>query len=210
MKMEMRGSGRLAELELLRRHGVDDLADAAVRRRHHDAVAHRRDPLRIAEEIGAPERRKRRQPAERRPQPQQNEAAERKAADEGIALRVDRRELRADRVDDGHAALSSCSGSRRSQLFRHASFGGVRRRQEIQLRALLRQRRADCDWARRRPPRPRPGFRAPSAPRAGGSTCWHRGRRARAVRRACRARRSRPGRAPESRRRRRWSRAGAR
>ncbi len=43
-----------AEIELLRRHGIDDLADATVGRRHHDAVAQRRDALGIAEEIGAP------------------------------------------------------------------------------------------------------------------------------------------------------------
>ena len=40
---------------------------------------------------------------------------ERKAADEGIAFRMDRRELRADRVDDGHAALIPSTEQRHSR-----------------------------------------------------------------------------------------------
>ena len=67
MKIEMRGSGALAEAELRRRHRIDDLADAAVGRRDDEALAHRRHPLRIAKEIGAPERRHGAEPAERRP-----------------------------------------------------------------------------------------------------------------------------------------------
>src|SRR5262249_45394013 len=66
-----------------------------------------RHPWWVAEEIGAPERRDHSQPAERRPQPQENESDERKSADERIALRMDWRELRTDRVDDGHQVLFS-------------------------------------------------------------------------------------------------------
>src|SRR5262249_35139319 len=96
------GERPIAERQFLRRHGFNYATDCAVGGRDQKAVSLRRHPLRIAEEIGAPQRRDHRQPAERRPQPQENESYERESADERIALRMDRRELRTDRVDDGH------------------------------------------------------------------------------------------------------------
>src|SRR6185503_5059063 len=92
----------LAEFKLLRWCRTGDTADTAVRRRHYDTFARRRHPRRIAEEIDAPERRHGGEPTERRPQPEQDDARQRKATDEGIALRMDRRQLRADGVDDRH------------------------------------------------------------------------------------------------------------
>jgi hypothetical protein len=95
-----------AELEFLRRHRIGHAAHAAVGRRDQDAFSRWCNPRRIAEEIRAPERRDDREPAERRPQPQQHQRNERESADEGIALRMNRRKLRADRADDGHASCS--------------------------------------------------------------------------------------------------------
>ena len=106
MKIETRGSGVVPSAELRRRHRIGDEADAAVGRRDHEPFGDRRHARRVAEEIRAPERQHRAEPAERRPQDEQHEARERKAADERIAFRVDRRELRADGVDDGHALLT--------------------------------------------------------------------------------------------------------
>ena len=52
----------------------------------------------IAEEQRAPDGEHGADPAERRPEPEQNEARQRKAADERIALGMDRRDLRADGI----------------------------------------------------------------------------------------------------------------
>src|SRR5579862_1531462 len=117
-----------AEIELLRRQGIYNLAQAAVGRRHDDAVAHWRHPRWIAEEIRAPQRRNRADPAERRPEPKQYEAHQRKAADERIALRMDRRELRADGFDDRHrySAASAAGMSSLCDSVSSAIPGGLR------------------------------------------------------------------------------------
>ena len=94
-----------AEPQLRRRHRIHHPADAAVGRRNHEALAQRRDADRVAEEIGAPGRRQRADPAERGPDEEQDQARQRKPADERIALRMDGRELRADGIDDGHGAI---------------------------------------------------------------------------------------------------------
>ena len=102
----------VAEIKFLRRRGVGDAADAAIGRRHHDALARRRHPLRIAEEIGAPERRQRRQPAERRPQPKQNQADER-----------DRRRRRDSPPDGWARAASGWNRGRTLALFSSVGVG---------------------------------------------------------------------------------------
>src|SRR6476659_1604878 len=82
---------------------------------------------RIAEEVVAPERYDRAEPAERRPQPKQNDGRERKAADEGIPLRMDRRELRADGIDDGHcASLPRHSAASAAAGRSSSTWGGLR------------------------------------------------------------------------------------
>src|SRR5262249_46421189 len=92
----------VAKAEFGRRDRIDDHGDTAVGRGDHDALAHRRDADGIAEEQRAPDREHGPDPAQRRPDPEQDQACKRKAADEGIALRVDRGNLRADRIGDGH------------------------------------------------------------------------------------------------------------
>ena len=115
-----------AELEVLRRHRIGDEAHAAVRRRHHDALAHRRHAVGIAKEIDAPDRRHGAEPAQRRPQPEQEQADQREHADERQALAVDRRELGADGGENGHghsaASARSIGGSGR----RSSSAGSAR------------------------------------------------------------------------------------
>src|SRR5258707_874970 len=56
----------------------------------------------IAEEIGAPRGHDRAEPVERRPDEEQDQAHERKGADERIALAVNRHELGADGIDNRH------------------------------------------------------------------------------------------------------------
>ena len=55
MKIEMRGSGCSPRPSSGGGTALTTAADAAVGRRDHQAVAHRRHPRRIAEEIGAPQ-----------------------------------------------------------------------------------------------------------------------------------------------------------
>ena len=50
----------------------------------------------------APDCQQRADPAKRRPDPEQNQTRKRKAADKRIALGMDRRNLRADGIGDGH------------------------------------------------------------------------------------------------------------
>ena len=85
--------GLHAEIELRRRYGTGDAAHASVGRRNNNPLTCRRHPRRIAEEIDAPQRRHRREPAERRPQPEQHQRHERECPDEGITLGMDRGEL---------------------------------------------------------------------------------------------------------------------
>ena len=56
MKTEMRVIGSGGRSGLGRRHRRGDQADPAVGRRDHEAVAHRRDRGRIAEEVAHPQR----------------------------------------------------------------------------------------------------------------------------------------------------------
>ena len=114
----------VAEFELRRRHRIDDLADAAVRGRDHDALAHRRHPHRIAEEIGAPDRQHGPDPAERRPDPEQDQARQREHADEREAFAVDR--ARAGSGSRRRRTLRSLSCSRR--LVRRAARSPAARR----------------------------------------------------------------------------------
>src|SRR5215470_6567192 len=103
--------GALAEIELRRWHRIDDLAHAAVGGRHHQALARRRHPVGIAEEQRAPDRHHGADPAEWRPQPEQDQAHERKDADERQPFAMDRNNLPSDRCDDRHAhsaALFRC------------------------------------------------------------------------------------------------------
>ena len=106
----------VAERELGRRHGIGDPAHPPVGGRDHETFAQRGHPRRIAEEIDAPQRGESAEPAERRPQPHQEQACDREPRDEGIAFVVDRNELRADRGDDRHAhsAASAATISRAS------------------------------------------------------------------------------------------------
>src|SRR3569623_2135521 len=83
----------VAEAEFARRWRGCDLADRPVGRSDDEAVAHRRHPRRVAEEIDAPQRQHGPEPAERRPDPEQQQGHEREGANEGIALRRDRRAL---------------------------------------------------------------------------------------------------------------------
>ena len=82
----------VAEPEFGRRHEEADRRDDAVGRRDHQALAHRRDALGIAEEIDAPDREDAADPAERAPQPVEDEGRNREAGDEDVAFRMDRRE----------------------------------------------------------------------------------------------------------------------
>ena len=103
---------------------------------HHDPVADRRHPLRIAEEIDAPERRHGGEPAERRPQPEQEQADQREQADERQALAVDRRQLGANGGENGHAQSitprrrhgqwAARSPARRTHGQRRSTVGGLR------------------------------------------------------------------------------------
>src|SRR5882672_265230 len=95
--------GALAEIELRRRHRVDDLAHAAVGGRDHQALARRRHPVGIAEEQRAPDCHDGADPAERRPEPEQKQARERKDADERQSFAMDRNDLPSDRRDNRHA-----------------------------------------------------------------------------------------------------------
>ena len=65
-------------------------------------VAYRRDPHGIAEEQRAPDREAGADPAERRPDPEQDQAGQREGTDEGVAFGMDRRDLRSNRMGDGH------------------------------------------------------------------------------------------------------------
>ena len=75
-----------AEPELGRRRGEAGEADDAVGRRDDEIGADRRHAGGIAEEIGAPERRDEAEPAERRPNPPQDQRRDDEAGDEDIAL----------------------------------------------------------------------------------------------------------------------------
>jgi len=92
----------VAETEFGRRQHLRHHRNATVGRRHDDALTHRRHPHRIAEKQRTPDGQQRADPAERRPDPEQNQAGKSKAADERIALGVHRRNLRADGVGDRH------------------------------------------------------------------------------------------------------------
>src|SRR5215472_2431371 len=58
---------QFTKLELLRRDRADNLADPAVGRRHHEPLADRRYPRRIAKKISTPQCRDHADPAERWP-----------------------------------------------------------------------------------------------------------------------------------------------
>src|SRR5262245_43783559 len=95
--------GALAEIELRRWHRIDDLAHAAVGGCHHQALARRSYPIGIAEEQRTPDRHHSADPAERRPQPEQDQAHKRKDADERQPFAMDRNDLASDRRDNRHA-----------------------------------------------------------------------------------------------------------
>src|SRR5262249_19736183 len=83
----------VAEIKVGRWNRAGDLANAAICRRHYQAISDGRHPRRIAEEIRTPDRCQRPEPSERAPKPEQDEARQRKGPDEGIALRDYRNEL---------------------------------------------------------------------------------------------------------------------
>src|SRR6185437_12727907 len=82
-----------AKAEFARRRCARHLAHAAVCRRHHQTVAHRRDARWVAEKIGTPDGGKSAKPAERAPQPEQDQTYQREGADERISFRRDRYHL---------------------------------------------------------------------------------------------------------------------
>src|SRR5262249_48606635 len=92
----------LGQTEFPRRHRLDDAAHPAVGGRHDNALSQRRGPPRGAEEPNAPDGARPRDDAQRFKQPEQNQGDEREQTDEGIALPMDRHELWADGVEDGH------------------------------------------------------------------------------------------------------------
>src|SRR5450759_3170346 len=122
----------VAQPELVRRRCRGDLADAAIGGRHHQALAHRGHPRRIAEEIGAPQGRQRAEPAERAPQPEQHQAGEREGADKGVAFRRDRHDLRANRIVARHvlsysaASAGASNGTEAASVLISSTCGGLR------------------------------------------------------------------------------------
>src|ERR1043166_3086977 len=116
----------VADAELGRRHRVDDLAHTAVRGRHEQALAHRRDAIGIAKEQGAPDGEHRSEPPGRRPQPEQNEAHQRKAADEWKPFPVHRHDLAADRGKDGHDHSAAPADSIAADATAPSTGGGLR------------------------------------------------------------------------------------
>lgn len=81
---------------------MPDAGDNAIGGRHHKAVADRGHPLRITEEIGAPQSGEQAKPAQRAPQPMQQHRANGKGRNENIALRMDRRDLAANGLQHIH------------------------------------------------------------------------------------------------------------
>src|SRR5271165_5365104 len=184
-----------AQSQLGGRAGEAGEADHAVGRRDHEIGADRRHARGIAEEIGAPKRGDQPQPAERIPQPPENQGDDREACDEEVALRMDRRESAAEGVDDAHGW--ELDGMRRALMAPNGA--------NVTARPANRQRRGggpgDRDFPARsrpaRPPRPvrRPLFAASPPqrrPRAGGSRARRKRLEAPAAPRASRARRSFP------------------
>src|SRR6202171_481451 len=98
----------VAEAEFGRRQYLRHHRDTAIGRRHHDAFPHRRHPHRVAEKQGAPDRQQGADPPQRRPDPEQDQARKRKAADKRIAFGMNRRNLRADGIGNGHGPSLIC------------------------------------------------------------------------------------------------------
>src|SRR3977135_4127953 len=96
MKMDTRGSGRspssrsLGGTALVMRLTPPSAGDTTI------PPTTGRTPCGIAKKIDAPKRRHGAEPAQRRPQPEQEQADQREDADERQALTVDRRQLGAD------------------------------------------------------------------------------------------------------------------
>ena len=91
-----------AEAEFGRRRRRTGEGYDAVGRSDDQLGSERRHPRRIAEEIGAPQRRDQRDPAERRPDPEKDQRRRGEGGDEDVALRMDGRQLAAHGVDDRH------------------------------------------------------------------------------------------------------------
>src|SRR5205085_6432791 len=101
----------LAEIELRRRDRVDDTADAPVRGGDDNALAHRRDPHRIAEERYAPDGEHGRDPPERRKEEEENQTNQRKKPDERVPFPMDRHELGPKQDHDRHGYCAESADS---------------------------------------------------------------------------------------------------
>jgi hypothetical protein len=99
----------VAQAEFGWRQNTHDHGDAPIRGRHHDTVSHRRHADGIAEKQRAPDGQQRADPPQWRPQQEQDQAHEGKAADEEIAFGMNRRDLRANGIGYRHEnSLTAC------------------------------------------------------------------------------------------------------
>ena len=92
----------IRQIQLRRRHSARDHRHQTIRRRDHKPFPDWNRPGRIAEEIDAPCRQDKPDPAERRPNPRQNIGNHRKNSDKRPTLFVDGNNLLLDRGNERH------------------------------------------------------------------------------------------------------------